>query len=108
MTPEAQRTAIAKVCGWKPRGAFYSGVREEAQSPPDYVNDLNAMHEAEKILFNGEFRGNGYGNLLMDIVRRDANLKWFQQAWLHASINRAVHATAAQRAEALLRCMNAL
>jgi len=53
MSPEAQRIAIAKACGWKdvkkadngapiglgPLNHWYANI-------PDYLNDLNAMHEA--------------------------------------------------------------
>jgi hypothetical protein len=44
MTPEAQRIAIAEACGW---------------TMPDYLNDLNAMHEALKVQtpeFRTDFR----------------------------------------------------
>lgn len=60
MTNEEQRIAIAEACGWKfnygmpqtgtdnrlydMHGSCYHGV-------PDYLNDLNAMHEAEKTLY---------------------------------------------------------
>ena len=62
MTPEAQRIAIAKACGWQdfyteanefrgtPPGTWaYSNrtVYQDGSAPvPDYLNDLNAMHEA--------------------------------------------------------------
>lgn len=60
MTPEEKRIAIALACGWTPRKAELMGniytwntpegdmVREAGL--PDYLNDLNAMHEAEKVL----------------------------------------------------------
>jgi len=63
MNPEQQRIAIAEACGWKFIPEYYHG---EDQPPefttvtpdgkhlcgyyPDYLNDLNAMHEAEKQL----------------------------------------------------------
>ena len=55
MTPEAQRIAIAEACGWSyeknetyaPDGAFWWSKNPEF---PDYLNDLNAMHEAENTL----------------------------------------------------------
>ena len=64
MNPEAQRIAIAEACGWKlirrvgnsghewnvyesPDGRISSVVTETL---PDYLNDLNAMHEAEKAM----------------------------------------------------------
>ena len=51
MSPEKQRIAIAEVCGWSKadakRGYTLSQFTEQV---PDYLNDLNAMHEAEKVL----------------------------------------------------------
>jgi len=53
MNPEQQRIAIAEACGrvqrpdgfWFPIGKDYGSA-----GIPDYLNDLNAMHEAEEIL----------------------------------------------------------
>lgn len=91
MTPEAQRIAIAEACGHGDYGTRMNGWRdEEIAGLPDYLNDLNAMHEAEKALLKiDDFCGywETYSNVLtakmgcMDIF----------------------HATAAQRAEAFLR-----
>ena len=68
MSPQAQRIAIAKACGKEPwwRCPLHSEVngpecpwcnnvvtREDC---PDYPNDLNAMHEAEKTLITGTDR----------------------------------------------------
>jgi hypothetical protein len=59
MTPEHQRIAIAEACGWSfihrvdkpPHGLPPNGKNDRYSSPlPDYLNDLNAMHEAEKLL----------------------------------------------------------
>jgi hypothetical protein len=101
------RITIAKACGWEdihnqpftdhlhchydllfgtPR---YDGqLVHDAEQLPDYPNDLNAMHEAEKMLtpkqrnrYNAELR-----SLCADI-----------DIW---------HATAAQRAEAFCRAIN--
>ena len=60
MTPEQQRIAIAEACGWrmvrsdfpdkswiKP-DATYGGIGVSAL--PNYLEDLNAMQEAEKVL----------------------------------------------------------
>jgi hypothetical protein len=82
MTPEEQRVAIAEACGWK------TGYRDpEAWHPlPDYLNDLNAMHEAEKVL--NEKQEDIMNSTLWDIMGGRKYL------W---------HATASQRAEALLR-----
>lgn len=65
MTIEEQRNAIAGKCGWKYgdtniiafgaslplKGWSLNGKRSiPAKFPPDYTDDLNAMHEAEKVL----------------------------------------------------------
>jgi hypothetical protein len=81
MTPEAQRIAIAEACGltgW-----------QEARALPNYLNDLNAMHEAEKYLTNEAFEVY-IGKLRKMFIARD----------------NAHCATAAQRAEAFLRTLN--
>jgi hypothetical protein len=83
MTPEAQRIAIAEECGWK------TGYRDpEAWHPlPDYLNDLNAMHEAEKMLVSLQWVS--YSRRLQTLC--DESVTW------------PIHATASQRAEAFLR-----
>jgi hypothetical protein len=89
--------AIAEACGWKyvnnethaPDGSFWWSKELEI---PDYCNDLNAMHEAEKIL-NDESHAD-YACELVKTIRR--NGEWFES----------VSATAAQRAEAFLRTIN--
>lgn len=107
MTPEAQRIAIAEACGYKKRAT--PGVYDFMWAPghiskladgwwedkisnvmgenclPDYLNDLNAVHEAEKILKGLDIHE--YDQLLADMPHGD---KW---SW---------HATAAQRCEAFL------
>lgn len=50
MSPEAQRIAIAEACG-HPSLQIHMGETAEAAFP-DYLNDLNAMHEAEKTIPN--------------------------------------------------------
>lgn len=87
MTPEQQRIAIAESCGWK------TGYRDpEAWHPlPDFLHDLNAMHEAEKVLIGDEPENS---ELWCDF---QTNLVIACPAYL------SYHATAAQRAEAFLR-----
>ena len=82
MNQEEQRIAIAEACGWK------TGYRDpEAWHPlPDYLNDLNAMHDAEKVL--NEKQEDIMNSTLWDIMDGRKYL------W---------HATASQRAEAFLR-----
>lgn len=65
---------------------------------PDYLSDLNAMHEAETVLKPEQWRV--YSDKLMVLVR-DSDLQL-----LGSNIEaryKTAHATAAQRAEALLR-----
>lgn len=123
MTPEQQRIAIAKACGWiilhynyeqqnykyepgilingpvgvPPNKTSHCGVQpaggySNAGTPwyvPDYLNDLNAMHEAEIscIIPNGLW--DDYVGHLKAIMYQGERF-WGQ-------------ATAAQRAEAFLR-----
>jgi hypothetical protein len=93
MTQEEQRIAIAEACGWK------TGYRDpEAWHPlPDYLNDLNAMHEAEKVL--GILERGTYQNILGSAcggIREDDGGHF-------VSHRESIHATASQRAEAFLR-----
>ena len=88
MSPEAQRTAIAEACGIVSKdkwGSLYKTPRGILRDCPDYPTDLNAMHEAEKVLTLPERRK--YRKTLLGHCEP-------------ASI--AIHATAAQRAEAFL------
>jgi hypothetical protein len=89
MSPDAQRIAIAEACGWKPLfiSCDLNGNPFPGQDvPPDYFNDLNAMHEAETVLIL-DCEWATYLDRLSVIVAEGS----------------LVHATAAQRAEAFLR-----
>lgn len=103
MSPEAQRVAIAEACGWMhvfpgnhtPQIYGYppkpTGIGCGDAVVPDYLTDLNAMHEAEKVF-------------------RDCEIKWREyrrhvQNQLEPHRHE-LHATAAQRAEAFLRTLN--
>jgi len=102
MKPEAQRIAIAKACGWteiEPQrltsggGDYFTGkfhgLRKDGSRDyfvPDYPNDLNAMHEAEKVLTSAQIAP--YVDSLEEM-----NERWSTPAF----------APAAQRAEAFLR-----
>ena len=81
MNQEEQRIAIAEACGWK------TGYRDpEAWHPlPDYLNDLNAMHDAEKVL--NEKQEDIMNSTLWDIMDGRKYL------W---------HSTASQRAKAFV------
>lgn len=55
MTPEQQRIAIAEVCGWEINKRKWlakppNDSWQYLDTIPDYLNDLNAMHEAMKTL----------------------------------------------------------
>jgi hypothetical protein len=113
MTPEKQRIAIAEHLGFKP-GTFItethwfddcvSDGQEEVLFAdhttggaqvrvPEFLKDLNAMHEAEKRVMQAdapELLGNYHAHLIH--VMDCQNCSW-----------RRIHATAAQRAEAFLK-----
>ena len=93
MSKEQINIAIAEACGWKPapRERWELDGRVE-RFRPDYCNDLNAMHEAEKILSDESHAD--YACELVKTIRR--NGEWFES----------VSATAAQRAEAFLKTIN--
>lgn len=112
MTPEQKRIAIAKICGWKwitsdqmcgyaPWRKQYEGadIPTDGSLPfdslPDYLSDLNAMHEAEKVLIS---RGGlpTYEHFLRFNEFKEDSLPWYGS----------VHATAAQRAEAFGLTLN--
>lgn len=100
MNPEQQRIAIAQSCGWKLHSELDKTLCAPHQTDcplvaelitiPDYPNDLNAMHEAEKILFPA------------------SEIEWHNQLQnvCGCSWRVMIRATAAQRAEAFLRTLN--
>lgn len=116
MTPEEQRIALAEWAGWKYSPSANSSIKHEAtmawyrpgNSPwhleqlPDYLNDLNAVHELEKKL-DYEMRYN-YAEVLSSVVLDRSELVWWDLA-SHETFD-VSHATAAQRCEALLKTLN--
>ena len=95
MTPEQQRIAIAQACGWTGFNPdnIPDCLQYTARAPsgkwgliPDYLNDLNAMHEAEKSLPDMSL----YRRFLYLVVLDDPS----------NTSNEPAFATAAQRAEA--------
>jgi len=103
MSPEAQRIAIAEACRWTWAEEEYTlygftcamAMTRKRWTPPkggkttldapDYLNDLNAMHEATQSLTKDQLRW--YRNLLIEMT----------------GTFEAIDATAAERAEAFLR-----
>ena len=112
MTPEEQRVAIPEACGWRETEAWLDGRRcfERADSNagwdfdslPNYLNDLNAMHEAEKCLPN-DIAEAQYALELLKMVSRWAKpgFDWGDQSQHDFFL--VANATARQRAEAFLR-----
>ena len=115
MTPEEQRIAIAEACGWKwitpsllcgydPRRKQYlsTDIPTDGSLPfdslPNYLNDLNAMSEAENIFNADASQRYDYAQLLEGICAQDrSESEYGRPIW---------KATAGQRAEALLKTLN--
>ena len=109
MTPDAQRIAIAEACGWSKNNEYPVGL--DGSRPwanplyescwlvyddwnlPDFLNDLNAMHEAEKRLTEQQ-----------EFHYHDELHKLCNKGKRHACYE-SIRATAAQRAEAFLRTL---
>lgn len=106
MTDNEMRIAIAEACGWtniifrgvfEPKERDFAGTHASCTPPgatgkwqgtlPDYINDLNAMHEAEEILWK----------------RNDWSACNYEEKLEKMTSSWAWYATARQRAEAFLR-----
>ncbi len=106
MSPEAQRIGIAEACGWKRDGEWLSFPRWKKDGMeyfgskdnpllciPDYLNDLNAMHEAEKVLTDEQCEKYWIEmNALLNV-------------WAHGRRTWVFETPAAQRAEAFLKTL---
>jgi hypothetical protein len=112
MSPEKQRVAIAQACGWKDCDINWSRSKQEDlllgsqpifyngkiisylcdQTIPDYPADLNAMHEAEKMLTPEQHID------YMEWLGMCSD-DYGRKVWAY------VHATASQRAKAFLRTL---
>jgi hypothetical protein len=104
MTDEQINAAIARECGWKSKeetnGSPWlwwrigkDGRMESTINASNYCTDLNAMHEAEKLL-------------------APKNWDRFSEKWwdyyhqlVDGDVCKTIHATARQRAEAFLRTL---
>jgi len=125
MTPESQRIAIAEACGWtvpdhcitkrrmagmterQCRGAAPDFGMDSAgvyhDSLPDYLNDLNAMHEAEKVLpIDRQYE---YGEKLR-VISGNVGPKGGHFTPNGFGCYALAHLSATQRAEAFLRTLN--
>lgn len=120
MDKTKQRIKIAEACGWKilwvefaePKYWSVSNGIEERKlahyktkevafilGVPDYLNDLNAMREAEKMLAAWQ-RNSPYLRHLASFPEGDGAM-----AYVMPQVAVAVTATAEQRAEAFLRTL---
>jgi len=103
--------AIAEFVGWKEFGFHLDGKRIFGDRPtfsngkiisytvdqyvPDYCNDLNEMHEIEKMLDDDQWLE--YMLNLQDVLQRDPN----RGKWIVCQDN--MHSTAAQLAKAFVK-----
>jgi hypothetical protein len=101
MNKEKQRIAIAEACGWTdvkgtkgvhPKARFKGcGYADDWIALPNYLNDLNAMHEAE----------------MSRVDMEDGRFIVLFREYLHTILGHdgslAIHATGIQRAEAFLK-----
>ena len=91
MTDKQINAAIAEACGWVPdcdNGICWDQHGAAIITPPNYCADLNAMHEAEKVLMHADLLFE-YGMHISIDHKYDCLLR----------------ATARQRAEAFLRTL---
>jgi hypothetical protein len=109
MTQQEQRSAIAEACGFKREERGYGSYTriedgEEftyySHDLPDFLTDLNAMHEAEEALHNKN-------HAQLCVVYRDYLNEFMERDQSHGNAQGlGYHANAAQRAEAFLRTLN--
>ena len=111
MNHDKQRIAIAEACGWKVKRRDITGYNvwePDAEFPaqltnnienklPNYLADLNAMHEAEQCLWRKDFLAR---DTFIDHLARILNPVHGYRDQLGQHL---LDATAAQRAEAFLR-----
>jgi len=108
MNPEAQRAAIAKAFPKLFRTESMYGfcrivkVRENLGNmiPCDPLNDLNATHEVEKMLTKQQ-----YVKYIDTLLTVTTNLRSWGDTG-HEDIFEMIHATAAQRLEAILKTLD--
>jgi hypothetical protein len=113
MSPEAQRIAIAEACGFggefskrwilevgmegEDKFAFAATRNNLDEEVPDYLNDLNAMHEAEELMIRSFGADEQYADELTRIASRANTIYMPRRA--------AISAKARHRAEAFLRAL---
>jgi cytochrome b involved in lipid metabolism len=113
VSPEAQRIAITEACPEKIRkvkgywqwfdGKWWQDCAPNREGYNDPLSDLNAVHEAEKVLTLNQ--NAKYWLMLYDIVY-DMNGDRSELTGHWEDLKTTGHATAAQRVEAFLRTLN--
>ena len=120
MDPIKQKIAIAKACGWTPidMGSLPTawkhpdtpdnvdiGKKDVINSNylPDYLNDLNAIHEAVTQYDNFGFQLSFHSYLVLVVHTPEEAAKKSESRFAEFLVT---NATAAQRAEAFLRTLN--
>ncbi len=96
MTNEQINIAIAEACGWEKEFYDYADIA-------DYCNDLNAMHEAEKLVKEEQIVP--YISALHEVVLGCPNSYDEEPSFWHNDVFDLCYTTARQRAEAFLRTM---
>jgi hypothetical protein len=116
MTNDEKRIAIAEACGYTEtlvgeenvygRRLLPCGSRTGQDALPDYLNDLNAMHEAFQML--DRFQRITYGRHLQEIV--GLHVIGVISDYPHdlGRLAALAHATASQRADAFLLTLGLL
>jgi hypothetical protein len=97
MNAETQRIAIAEACGLHPHKSWDGPVDGAGYSLPDYLNDLNAIHVAEKTLKDAEARWSYIRKLKEVCAKPDSDFI--------AKTEEVISATAEQRSEAFLKTL---
>jgi len=94
MTDEEKRSKVAELCGFivdhKRPDTIWKTYETPGKLMPDYLNDLNAMHEAEKLMTIGQW---------MDYL---VHLGAVAEPKIMEDWKVIAHATAVQRAEAFV------
>jgi hypothetical protein len=114
VNPEAQRIAIAEACGWTHEPAPTGGLTTcEWRHPsgayrtriPDYLSDLDAMHEAVLQCITTEEQCESFAIHLRTCCGvEETTIALLLGYWQRGKL--LLNATAAQRAEAFLRALN--
>lgn len=92
MTNDQINRAIAEACGWNNKPVVRTNGKGSVWVTewPDYCSDLNAMHEAEKVLSDDQFKLYSH---------------WVEKLMPNTGFRFLLCATASQRAEAFVRSL---